>query len=83
MNNQMLFNRSYDLKNTEFLLDTHPGATAAFSLRKLRSNYTGPAIKVRRSLDDAELDIGFNSAGNLDTVALMNFVGSSSGFVSV
>jgi hypothetical protein len=63
------------------LLDQFPGAAAAYSLRKLRNDYTGAAIRVRRSSDNTEQDIGF--AGNeLDTAALLAFVGSGDGFVS-
>lgn len=62
------------------LLDTYP-ATAAYSLRKLRSAYTGDAIRVRRSSDNTEQDIGF--VGNdLDTASLLTFVGANNGFVT-
>jgi hypothetical protein len=64
-----------------FLLDTYTGAAAAYSLRKLRSAYTGSAIRVRRSSDNAEQDIGF-SGGNLDTTALTSFCGAGNGFVT-
>ena len=37
-------------------------AAAAYSLRKLRAAYAGSAIRVRRSSDNAELDIGFATA---------------------
>lgn len=63
-----------------FLLDDYPGAAVAYSLRKLRSAYTGSAIRVRRSNDNAEQDIGF-VAGQLDEAALTSFVGSNDGFV--
>lgn len=56
-------------------------AAAAYSLRRLRTAYTGPAIRVRRSSDNAEQDIGFTAGGDLDTTALLAFVGSGSGFV--
>lgn len=55
----------------------------AYSLRKVKSNYNGSAIRVRRSSDNTELDIGFDSNGNLDTSALLSFVGSSKGYVSI
>ncbi len=55
---------------------------AAYSLRLTRSAYTGPAIRVRRSSDNAEQDIGFTALGNLDTVSLLAFVGSNSGYIS-
>lgn len=63
-----------------FLLDGFPGAEMAFSLRKLRSAYTGSAIRVRRSSDSAEQDIGFVN-NNLDESALTTFCGSSDGLV--
>ena len=62
------------------LLDLYPGASAAYSLRQLRTAYEGPAIKVRRSSDDELQDIGFID-GNLDTTSLLSFVGSGDGFV--
>ena len=65
------------------LLDTYTGATAAYSLRKLRSAYTGYAVRVRRSSDSTTLDIGFNSNGTLDTATLSTFVGANSGYVSI
>ena len=64
------------------LLDTYPNASAAYSLRKLRNSYAGDAIKVRRSSDNTEQDIGFSS-GQLDTSSLLSFVGSGDGFVTV
>ena len=67
-------------KDEELLLDLFPGAAAAFSLRKLRAAYTGAAIRVRRSSDDAEQDIGFDANNDLDTAALLAFVGSGDGF---
>jgi hypothetical protein len=63
------------------LLDTYPNAAAAYSVRKLRIAYTGSAIRVRRSSDNTETDIGFSGA-NLDTSALTSFCGSSNGFVT-
>lgn len=54
---------------------------AAYSVRKFISDYSGSAIKVRRSTDNALQDIGFTGSGDLDTTALKTFVGSASGFV--
>ena len=65
------------------LLDQYSNAYAAYSLRKLRSDYTGPAIRVRRSSDDAKQDIGFDDSGMLDISALESFVGSADGYVTV
>lgn len=60
------------------LITTQPAA--AYGFRKLRSAYTGAAIRVRRSSDNAEQDIGF--VGNsLDTAALTSFVGVSTAYL--
>ena len=64
------------------LLDTYPNASAAYSVRKLRAAYTGNAIKVRRSSDNTESDIGFTALGNLDTTALTTFCSGTNGFVT-
>lgn len=63
------------------LLDTYTGAKIAYSLRKLDSNYTGNAIRVRRSSDNSEQDIGFTN-NELDTTSLLSFVGSNDGYVT-
>ncbi len=55
------------------ILDTYSGSGAAYSLRKLKTSYTGPAIRVRRASDNQETNIGFNSSGNLDTTFLLIF----------
>jgi PKD repeat protein len=64
------------------LLDAFPNAEVAYSLRKLRAAYTGSAIRVRRSSDNTEQDIGFNGSNGLDTTALLAFVGAGNGFVT-
>ena len=61
------------------LLDKYPDAAAAYGLRLLRSAYLGPAIRVRRESSGwPEIDIHFDSQGNLDTKALLDFAGTSS-----
>ena len=40
------------------LLDLYPSAAAAYSVRKLSNGYSGSAIRVRRSSDNTEQDIG-------------------------
>ena len=70
----------YFTQNTP-LLDTYTGAAAAYSLRKLRSAYSGSAIRVRRASDNTEQDIGFNVFGELDTVSLASFCSGTNGFV--
>ena len=62
------------------LLDTYTGAGAAYSMRLIRAAYAGSCLRVRRSSDNAEQDIGFSS-GALDTASLLSFVGANSGFV--
>lgn len=64
-----------------YLLDNYSGAAAAYSVRKLSSSYTGSALRVRRSSDNAEQDIGFVGL-DLDTTALASFVGAGNGFVT-
>jgi hypothetical protein len=56
-------------------------SAAAYSVRRLRTTYTGNAIRVRRSSDSAELDIGFDSNGNLNTSALLTHCGANNGLV--
>jgi hypothetical protein len=63
-------------------LDLYPGASAAYSTRKLDQNYTGFAIQVRRVSDNATQDIGFVN-NELDSAALQTFLTGSSGRVSV
>lgn len=53
-----------------------------FSVRRTRMAYTGPALRVRRSSDNAEQDFGYLPNGWLNTSSLMEFVGSGSGFVT-
>lgn len=64
------------------LLDVYSGASAAYSLSKLNTAYTGNAIRVRRSSDNVSQDIGFVN-GELDTTSISNFVGANDGFVSI
>lgn len=63
------------------LLDMYTSSAVAYSLRKLRTAYTGASIRVRRSSDNAEQDINF--VGNdLDTASLLTFCGAGNGFVT-
>jgi len=61
-------------------LDTVTGSAAAYSTRLLRTAYAGSAIRVRRSNDNAEADIGF-SGNVLNTAALLAHCGANSGFI--
>jgi hypothetical protein len=63
------------------LFDTYGGGRVGYSLRKLSSTYTGSAVRVRRSNDNSEQDIGFVGQ-NFDSASLSTFVGANSAFVT-
>jgi uncharacterized protein YjdB len=54
-----------------------------YSLRKLLGQYTGNAVRVRRSSDNAETNIGFTATGDFDEAALKTFAGSGNAFVTI
>lgn len=64
------------------LLDTHSSANAAYSLRALNSAYTGPLIRIRRSSDNVEINVKALYNGDLDTSAILDFVGANDAFVT-
>jgi hypothetical protein len=57
-------------------------ASVAYGLRRLSRFWTGAAIRVERSSDNAQLDIGFIGE-DLDYITLLAFVGTGSGFVVI
>lgn len=63
-------------------LDSLPfGAKAVYSLKRLIST-ASVAVRIRRSSDNAEQDIGFASGlDTIDTAAISSFVGANSAFV--
>ena len=63
------------------LIDRYASPAAAYSLRKLRRDYLGPAIRVRRDDNDEELDVFFDTSGNLDTASLEAFCAGTDGYV--
>lgn len=66
---------------TPLALDSYTsGLWAALSVNQLLTSYTGSLMRVRRSSDNAEQDIG-SASGTLDTTALSSFVGSDSAYV--
>jgi hypothetical protein len=66
-----------------FLLDVFPGANAAYSLRKLRSGYTGNCIRVYSTgSGNPSLDIGFVN-NILDVASLQTFIGVNTGIVTI
>jgi hypothetical protein len=60
------------------LLDAYGGAAAAYSLRRLSANYTGPVVRVRRSSDSTEQDF---TATQVTDGTLTTFCGAGDGFV--
>ena len=65
---------------TPGILDGISNVAAAYSLRKLRSAYTGAAVLVRNS-SNVELPIGFASDGEFDTAAYNTHVAGGPGYV--
>lgn len=57
------------------------GLWGVYSLRKQLTAFAGSSIRVRRSSDNTEQDIGFSS-GLLDTASLLSFAGAGSAFVT-
>ena len=66
--------------NNQLLLDTYTDVFSAYSLRKLRSAYTGSCIEVYNGTSYA--DIGFTSQNELDIEALNAHCGSNNGLIS-
>lgn len=50
--------------------------------RRLLASYEGSLIRIRRSSDNAEQDIGYDVAGDLDTAAITAFVSSNSAYIT-
>ncbi len=57
-------------------------ASVAYGLRRLSRFWTGAAIRVMRTSDNSELDIGFIGE-DLDVVTLLAFVGSGNGDIVI
>jgi hypothetical protein len=71
--------------SAQFLDQLATTPRAVLSLRKLISTAT-VAVRVRRSSDNAELDIGFSgplAGSSIDSAALLAHVGSGSGYVVI
>jgi hypothetical protein len=64
---------------SSLLLDTYPDAATAYSLRKLRTAYTGSAVRVRASTSGAEGDVSFdvNSTISASSTVTITAVGTS------
>ena len=59
-----------------YMPDLFSRAVCAFSLRQIVPDYTGNCVKVRRSSDNAEADIGFTDTGVIDQTALLAHTGT-------
>lgn len=62
--------------------DAIPNIAAAYGMRRLLTSYTGSLLRLRRSSDSAEQDIGADGAGDLDTIAAAAFIGGGSGYIA-
>lgn len=71
---------SYSSIEEEYLLDKFQNATVGYSLRKLRRDYTGHAIRVIRDSDNEYADIGF-VGGSLDVSGLLSWLNGNTGLV--
>lgn len=63
------------------ILDAYPAVAFAGGMRKLRFGYTGPAIRIRRSSDNAELDINYLATHEIDAAAITTFIGGGNAFL--
>lgn len=65
----------------KFFLDDITGASFAYSYKKLRAGYAGNCLRIRRTNDNAETDIGFGADGYIDMAAVESFLPSLGTFV--
>jgi hypothetical protein len=72
---------SASINSGNLLFDLYGTAKLGWSARRLSSTYTGPCLRVRRSSDNAEQDIGFVN-DYLDTAAIATFCSGTNGFVT-
>lgn len=68
--------------NGNLTFDVLPLASRIYSTKKRISSYSGSALRLRRSSDSAEQNIGFDVNGNLDSLAVNAFLGATQGFVT-
>src|SRR6476469_6318123 len=66
--------------NVPLLLDLFSANGAYSCFRRLRTAYSGSAIRVRRSADSTEQDIGFVGR-SVDFASLASFCSGTSGFI--
>jgi hypothetical protein len=68
-------------QRNNYLLDLYPSTQGQYYMHKVSSTYNGACIRVRRSSDNTEQDIGF-LGDDLDTASLLSFVGVGDGLVT-
>jgi hypothetical protein len=73
-----LFN---NVVTAQYLLDAYSNASIAVGVIKLRENYTGSCIRIRRASNNNEQDIGFDSNGIVDVAAINTFCAGTTCFV--
>jgi hypothetical protein len=68
------------MPKTQFLIDSFPSIVSAFDFRKLRSSYSGNAIRVLRTSDNTEQDFPFvaNEVVGADVLSFCGAFGSLS-----
>ena len=54
-------------------------AAAAYSLRKVKASYSGDAVRIRRSSDDIEVDVAFDSDGKVSASSAITNVSEEGG----
>ena len=64
-------------------LNTSQAIMIGYSLRRLIVAYSGNAVRVRRSSDNTESNIGFTATGDFDEAALKTFAGSGNAYVTI
>ncbi len=76
-------NRNFGVASFAGAYDAIPSITAAYGMRRLRTAYTGSLLRIRRSSDNTESNIGYTADGHLDTAAVTAFVGGGSGYIVI
>ena len=65
---------------TTLPVDVDPtNAAAAYSLRKVKASYSGDAVRIRRSSDDVEVDVAFDSEGKVSASSAITNVAEEGG----
>jgi hypothetical protein len=55
--------------------------TLCLALKKIKGEYTGSCLRLRRSSDSAESDFGFDTNGNVDTSSISTWGGASTLYI--